>query len=127
MKLLYRIFYSALYCLALIELLSPPAAVAQQASLSDMNGVIDYAPKQRSSGDNSVSRHCCQLAIALSLGRRSVPPTQMIMSTRGCALLAWPGTGTEPIVGLLILLQLRLVDTTRVDPGLYFPAARRTA
>jgi len=47
MKHLRSIFHAVLYCLALIELLGPAAALAQRADLLAMDDVIDYAPKAK--------------------------------------------------------------------------------
>jgi len=47
MKHRRSIFHAVLYCLALIELLGPAAALAQHADLSAMDDVIDYVPKAK--------------------------------------------------------------------------------
>ncbi len=47
MKRFSTIFQAALYCLVLIRLVSPSTALAQQTTLSGINGVTDYAPKAK--------------------------------------------------------------------------------
>ncbi len=47
MKRLNSIFHAVLYCLVLIDLLGPAAALGQSADLSATDNVIYYAPKAR--------------------------------------------------------------------------------
>ena len=91
MRLLHRIFQTALYCLALIELLSPPAAIAQQASLSDMNGVIDCAPKAKVFGGQFAFQALLPVAnSSFTLGEVRPPATNDYADTWMRSLnLAW--------------------------------------
>jgi hypothetical protein len=91
MRLLHRIFHTALYCLALIELLSPPAAIAQQASLSDMNGVIDCAPKAKVFGGQFAFQALLPVAnSSFTLGEVRPPATNDYVDTWMRSLsLAW--------------------------------------
>ncbi len=47
MKPIHSIFHAALYCLVLIKVLAPVAALAQQPDLWTSENVIDYAPDEK--------------------------------------------------------------------------------